>query len=549
MTPKHLAVFAGLFAAGLAIWPSTGQAARTFAPAEHRSARGSLFEWSPLIEQLQRLLVEFDLFAGPAAGRLTPETQQAIRAYQTQSGLTVNGVANEALLKHMETVGRAETLKKRLAQARNEQVEKARSALQGSAATRDLLENDRPLLAALPPDGTEACFRNPEIDCLLKGAMAAIEDIGRQDYRDWALRDIIRAQAAAGRVSAARANIKRLSDLRLVLVSLREAAASLAEAGYHAKAFHLAETIPTPWNRARALLAIATTTSDASPALEPLLALLPQLEDRSGAIEIAATLLADRGERGVTEDTAAIFRTIRSLLDNYREPSWIALGAVAAAYAHADLSSEAIEMLDQIGDASRDQIALAEVAAMLARQGRLSEAIAAADRLRAPQLYVLAVTKIAAVEYRRGRPASAAGLLKQAETAVLDIERPFAADTALAQIATGWADLKEPEKAFGNIAKVKSAALGAQTLWEIAANSVARDANAFSRAVAATDKIESAFDRATTFARAARDFSEAKIPMQAQRVFDLAVRETKAIRSGWWRARILSLLATVLIKI
>ena len=292
MTPKHLAVFAGLFVAGLAVWPPSGQAARTFAPVEHRSSRGSLFEWSPLIEQVQRLLVEFDLFTGPAAGRLTPETQQAIRAYQTQGGLTVDGAANEALLKHMETVGRAETLKKRLAQARNEQVEKARSALQSNAATRDLLENDRPALAALPPDGTEACFRDPDIDCLLKGAMAAIEGIKRQDYRDWALRDIIRAQAAAGRITAARTNIKRLGDLRLVLVSLREAAASLAEAGFHAKAFHLAETIPIPWNRARALLAIATTTTDASPALESLLALLPQLKDKGGAIEIAATLLA-----------------------------------------------------------------------------------------------------------------------------------------------------------------------------------------------------------------------------------------------------------------
>ena len=228
MTLKHLAVFTGLLAACFAALPPPGQAARTFAPVEHRSARGSLFEWSPLIEQVQHLLIEFDLFAGPAAGRITPETQQAIRAYQTQSGLPVDGTANEALLRHMETVGRAATLKRRLARARDEQVERARSALQGSAATRDLLLSEKPVLAALPPEGAEACFRNPDVDCLLKGATAAIRDIGREDYRDWALRDVIRAQAAAGRMAAARASIKQLSDLRLVLVSLREAAASLS---------------------------------------------------------------------------------------------------------------------------------------------------------------------------------------------------------------------------------------------------------------------------------------------------------------------------------
>lgn len=93
--------------------------------------------------------------------------------------------------------------------------------------------------------------------------MAEIDDIGRQDYRDWALCNIIRAQATAGRVLAARTNIRRLSDLRLILVSLRETAAFLAEVGYHVKAFHVSETIPTPRNRACALLAIATTTSDA----------------------------------------------------------------------------------------------------------------------------------------------------------------------------------------------------------------------------------------------------------------------------------------------
>ena len=549
MTPKHLAVFTGLLAACFAALPPPGQAARTFAPVEHRSARGSLFEWSPLIEQVQHLLIEFDLFAGPAAGRITPETQQAIRAYQTQSGLPVDGTANEALLRHMETVGRAATLKRRLARARDEQVERARSALQGSAATRDLLLSEKPVLAALPPEGAEACFRNPDVDCLLKGATAAIRDIGREDYRDWALRDVIRAQAAAGRMAAARASIKQLSDLRLVLVSLREAAASLAEAGYHAEAFRLTETIPDPWNRARALLAIAIATPDAPQARDALLTLLPHLEDRGGAIEIAAELLANRGERGATGDVDAAFRTIGSLLDDFDNPSRIALGAVASAYARAGLSRETSEMLGRIGDASRDQIALVEFAGMLARQGKPSKATATAERLRTPQLYVLAVTKIATAEIGRGRSNIAAEFLERAETAVLDIDRVFAADTALARIAAGWTDLAAPEKALANIAKQKDPTLKAQTLWELAVKLDGSAVDAFSQAVMATDKIESAFDRAATFARAARELSDARMPERARQVFELAVRETKAIRSGWWRARILSLLATVLTKI
>ena len=51
---------------------------------------------------------------------MTPETQQAIRAYQEQSDRPVTGGADEDLLRHMETVGHAATLKKRLARARDQ---------------------------------------------------------------------------------------------------------------------------------------------------------------------------------------------------------------------------------------------------------------------------------------------------------------------------------------------------------------------------------------------------------------------------------------------
>ena len=150
---------------------------------------------------------------------MTPETQQAIRAYQEQSDRPVTGGADEDLLRHMETVGHAATLNKRLARARDQQVENARNTLEGSAATRDLLQSNKPLLAAVPQDGIDHCLRAPEIACLLESAIGAVSKIAREDYRDWALRDIVRALAAAGQLEEARQTTRQLSDLRLVLVS------------------------------------------------------------------------------------------------------------------------------------------------------------------------------------------------------------------------------------------------------------------------------------------------------------------------------------------
>jgi hypothetical protein len=70
--------FLGLFLAFHLLVLAPSHAARTVLPLEDRQSRSSLFDWSPLVQQIQQFLIEFDLLAGPANGRMTPETQQAI---------------------------------------------------------------------------------------------------------------------------------------------------------------------------------------------------------------------------------------------------------------------------------------------------------------------------------------------------------------------------------------------------------------------------------------------------------------------------------------
>ena len=544
--PRFL--FLGLFLAFHLLVHAPSHAARTVLPLEDRQSRSALFDWSPLVQQIQQFLIEFDLLAGPANGRMTPETQQAIRAYQEQSDRPVTGGADEDLLRHMETVGRAATLKKRLARARDQQVEKARNALEGSAATRDLLQSDKPLLAAVPQDGIDRCLRAPDIACLLESAIGAVSKIAREDYRDWALRDIVRALAAAGKLEEARQTIRQLSDLRLVLVSLRETAAALAEAGNAAEALALTETIPDPWNRSRALLAVAIAETENDAVVDTLIELLPKLEDRAGAIEIAAELLSELAEKGHASSADAVFDMTQTLLDGVKDEARIALGTLATGYAKAGRQKSASAVMKRLGESGRDTIAFAEYAAMLARQGDMSAAMAAANRLRTPRLFVLAMTKVAAALHEQDRTNAAADALRKAEAATPDIERAFAADTAWAQIATVWSDLALPNQALERIGKIKSRTLSAQTLWGFAAKSQEPDSGMFDRAVAATDLIESTFDRAATFARAATGLAKAGRLDQARQAFDYAVREAKAIRNGWWQARILSLLSTVLTK-
>ncbi len=499
-----------------------------------------------MVESVQEYLVEFNLFAGPADGRLTADTRRAIRAYQKQSNLSVDGLANENLLEHMERVGRAEALNRKLTEARNSQIEQARHALASNPATRDLLESGKPNVAKTNTGAPRECLRAVTTECLVIEALQAARVITRDDYRDWALRDVIRAFARAGRMEDARATIKLLTDLRLVLVSLRETAIALVKAGQIDEASALAATIPDNWNRARALLAIAQNEGSPFKAFEALLKLLPRLEDRAASAEIAGELavaLARRNERARAE------RAIAAVADyvNGPAPDAMALGAIATAYTKIDDPAKAVRLLARIGDSGRDHTALAQAAGLMARAGNLAEALATADRIRTPQLHALALTNIAAAQRQNGRPDEARPTLRRAAIVSLDIERPFAADSARARIAAVWASLGENETAFATLASIKSRALRARTVWRITIAAPAPEGpKLMPRAFAATARIESAFDRAATLARAAGDFAAANRPDDAQTLFRHAIIEARTIRNNWWRARILSLLAQVL---
>lgn len=554
---SYRAVFVATLALTLcATMPQLARAARYDAPAKDSSTWESLFEWSPLVREIQELLLEFELFAGPANGRLTIETRKAIRVYQKNSDLPVDGEPNDELLTHMNNVGRAESLKQRLLEARNEQIEKARVALSNNPATRDLVGARAERRATNSQETGQACLRTPTINCLLEEALSAIDSITRDDYRDWALRDVIRAQARAGRTDDARNSIRRLSDLRLVLVSLRETAIALAEAGRIKEASALTETIPDNWNKARALLAIAKAETDGSQAYDALLKLLPLLTDKAAAVEIAAELAVDLAKNGATKRAENALSVVDNLPVGTKltDVQRITLGAIATAYARIGHSDQAMRTLARIGETNRDNSALAETAGLLAKNKKTGDALAAADRLRTPQLYVLALTKIASAQLRLGDRTAAKASLARAKSASIDIERPFAAETALAKIATVWSNFPDYPTAFKNVNAIKSHALKAQTIWRFAVNATAParaagEANIMQRAVAATDRIESPFDRAATLARAAIEFAKKHQTKEAKAVFAMAVGEARAIRDNWWRARIFSLLATALITI
>ena len=172
------------------------------------------------------------------------------------------------------------------------------------------------------------------------------------------------------------------------------------------------------------------------------------------------------------------------------------------------------------------------------------EALALADRIRAPRLHVLALTKIASAQLQLGNTQATRKTLEQATNASLDILRPVAADSAVAGIAEAWARLSDHSAADAMIEKIGSPALQAQTRWQIAARTDGNVVALTAKAFAATNVIESAFDRASVLIRASTQMAKQGKTDDAQALFTAALRESRAIQSDWWRARIFSRLAS-----
>ncbi|MDA0664472.1 MAG: peptidoglycan-binding domain-containing protein, partial [Proteobacteria bacterium] len=501
---KHLLIATVMVAALL---PHGVGAARYDQAPSDGARRERLFEWSPLVRDIQNFLTEFSMLPAPADGRISPELQQAIRAYQRQHGLIEDGEASGALLRHMENTGRPAALKERLAEARREQTERAREALLANPETRDLLDAPSQTEGSQKGLSAETCLQSPSPQCLIDEALLAAAGIDRNDYRDWALREIVRAQALKGSLPDIRASIRRIGDVRLVVVSLREAAIGLVDSGHLDDARALAMTNLDDGNRARVLAAI--TIAEAKPdaagksarpaTLTDLLDLLSRLDDPVAASEITAEVAGKLDESGLTPEAAAMLAQARRFVgpgtsDETRQTT---LGILAGAYARIGRTTEALAILTALGDIGRDHIALAETAGQIA-QGRLpKEALALADKLRTPRLHVLALSKIAAAQLQQGNRESATQTLRRAMTASLDIVRPFAADTALAEIAEVWAGIQDYTQAFSVIEKIRSRTLRAQTVWRFAAGNANAADNLQGRAIEATDAVNSAFDRAS----------------------------------------------------
>lgn len=521
---------------------------------------------NPLVERVQQALSQAGIYTGLITGRMNRATEDAIRAYQKGAGLTVDGQVSESLANHIETGKRVDDLLRKLQRTRQENVEAARQALLGDPATRDLIDGHRNE-AADPTRDFTPCLKTPTTACLLAEAAESAKAIAKEDLRDWALGELLVAQARAGLADEARATARRIADPRLIMVALRDIAGGQAAAGRIADALEAAGIIPDPEKKTEALIAIAAIQAhgDGSAAvatLEGSQATLAQVDRPARRIALMcrmAVVLTAAGSRPAAEQTLAAAQDMARAL-SVQADSETALRNIAAALAEMGDPDGAIRILKDVRNGSDVTPILIAAAKAQAEAGDAEGALLTADGIEASRYKSVVFSRIALAQHRVGDATSALATLDKATAALDPIVLPFARDFANGRIALALTELAgsgRPDLFARSVERANAIAdqrLRTQTLWTIAAAQRRADdregaAATQTLAEAATRDMKSQLSRVWMFSDIAVQHHRNAETDAAWRAFGQGMTQAAEIGNAWGRTRALSRIAITLIEL
>ena len=507
--------------------------------------------WAPILREIQQILTDLNLYAGPIDGRHSARLKNAIQEFEKRYGRIGNGPALSETLNRMTSVHTALRLRDTLANVRRRGIEDATRALRRSPETRDLIDDDMPAEsagAAAPSHNAGLCLDEPTVECLLNQAQASLAAVERDYYRDWALREIIVAEARSGQFGSVRARIRQLGDPRLILVALREYAEALAAHELFDKALETAESIPDEENKIRALAKIAVSLARQGDAprtralVRQVFTALEADTGMSGRVAIATALasgLADAGDLAHARDAVALAQRLASPA-TVRLVQRVELGMITGALAETGQYREAMNVLAElVQDEPSPAITMSASAVSKA-------AVAEAERYRVTTLCSLAV-----VQAKLGNRDAASAILAEAERAAGKVRRGYPAVFARARIAEAWAAAGDFDAAERITAALRHPILKARSYWNVAeARAAAGDAAEAGRlagqALAETENIPSVFDRAIVLGDSAMAQAKAGRTPQARALFQKALVLGDSIEDAWWRSRAFAHLARTL---
>ena len=513
---------------------------------------------SNLVRRIQEALADLGYYLGTLDGRFGPQTEAAIKAYQKSADLPTDGEPSERLAKDLETGGQVSALLGRLEKSRVKSTDTAREALLSNPLTRNLVEGN--ITAQGVPHDSQACMKKPEPRCLLIEAADSARDIDKPEMRDWALGEILTAQARAGLAQDAALTTRRIHDPRLIMVALRDIAKARAEIGALEDAMAAVDIIPDPTQQVEAYVAIAeiqiqrfngANAKDILMHIEPyLLRIASNLAQISYRSRIAV-ILHKAGHEDWAQQSIHAAENLMPALES-QESRDKARRYIAAAYAENGYAQKALDMLKELKNGNDDVPVLVAAATGLAQSGEADAALVTADNIEAVRYRALVLARIAAFQAGGGLFDAAQETLKKAKTAAATIEFPFAKAYAFSRIALAFNDVSISiggdntllNDALEAAHLIRDDRLKAHIFWTIAderrrGGDIDGATHTQEQAQKATDDILSPFSRVWMLCDIAEERARQREYDAAWSIFTVALDEAKTIKNAWGRARAL----------
>ena len=524
------------------------------------------------VQTVQEALANMGFYLGSIDGHLNDETSAAIRVYQKTTGLKVDGRITRQLWDILNNVHQVRGLLKRLDTARKHGKDKARAALLAHSATKDLVK-DLSGIRADPTRKPDACFKTPTVRCLLFEAQESVKAVHKPELRDWALGEVLIAQARAGLGELAMQTAARILDPRLIMVALRDIAEAQAATGNSEQAMNAARIIPDVEKRAKALTKIVqihaqlgdklSTQSTADVLVKMLVALQSEQQQIFLKTQIAIAF-NQVGSPLRTRNLLAETENQSRQLENKNQRD-LGLRHVATAYARLKKLKKAQALLSEITKKAEREPILIHLASAMAATGRFKDALEIAKQI-TPRYRAAPLGAIALAQARSDTNANTGKTLQLAKKSIEEINLPYARSFAQSQLAVTMAQIsnmrakknKTNGTSFLNASKmaaqIKDNRLRAYTLWSIAyeqrksgdhqaANTMETLANT------ATSAIKSRLSQVWMFTDLAAQHVRRGDAKLGWVLFNRGLNVGQSINNAWARARALAKLAQTLLEL
>jgi hypothetical protein len=409
----------------------------------------------------------------------------------------------------------------------------------------------------------------PTATCLLAEARESAKTIGRDAFRDWALSEILIAQARAGLGEAAYETVSQIRDPRLVIVALGDIANAKASTGNPIAAISAANLIPDYRKKAEIILSISEIQQnrgeiiDARKTLE---AFLQNFSSKRGELEEvsfltrAAIVIYQIGDK---EHCNKLLKKVEKLITKQKNTELLdsAHRYLAVALANVEQINAAFSILKKIKkDTNRDPVRMNIVRAH-GKVGYWVKARETAKQIESYRFKAIAFAQIAASQTSSGSEDLAEKTLALARSAISKIKRPFAKSYAKSLVAIEVARLYSRERptdsnflglAVQIATNIIDPRLKARTLWLLSEHRRTNGDQVGAEKIALlamekTYEIGSAFSQAWMFSSLAIEYAYSNNLDAGWAAFQNGLKIAKSIENSWNRARTLAKLATTMI--